>query len=169
MTLTLNPNCASIYIESDLISDYIAALPTPLTSLALEITVGTGTSFTIQLDDTNLDLINERYELVPEDLSQVDAIPDGIYYLELTETTLSTDDDVVEAGCIFVDCATKCALITYLAENLDNPYGIHILYEALTYVGSCSECSCSDAAVIWDRLNEILNDTINTSNCANCG
>lgn len=146
----------TIYLEDDLITDYIAALPSPDHTLKLTITVNCDTSYEIDVDDDNVNLntVDGRYEITPDDVGLTTSIDDSIYYIELTKTVTATGSTVSSYSCIFVDCELKCKLFDYLATHLESD--IVKFYERLTDLNTCGDCECQAACVFYCKLQEAL-------------
>jgi len=163
LTYTINSGCASIDVESDLITAYVAALPSPDHTLSLAVKVDCGDPITITLDGDSLDTDNNKYVLLPADLSQTTKISDGVLHLTLTKTVTSSGDTTKQYSCLFVDCDTKCELIEFLASNsTSNAYAY---YQVLTHLNTCTDCSCTDACTIWNYLQTLLGNTTQTNDC----
>ena len=170
MTHTFIGDCAttgitSIDITSDLITAYIAALPTPDHTLTLTVKVDCGTSYDITLDGDSLDVGNNKYILTPEDISQTVSFDDQILDLTLAKELNDDSSKSYEYRCLFTDCEVKCDLIDYIANNPDD-CTIYALYSTLQNLNSCSECSCEAGCAIFQYLKGLLNGTsVNVNDC----
>lgn len=147
----------SVTITSTLITDYVAALPTPDHTLDLKITYLTGDEITVAINDSNanLDTINNEYDLTPDDADMTDSLSDGVYLLKLVKTVTATGSTTTEFKCLFVDCKTSCKVRTYNVENEDAMAGV--LYSILTVQDNCTKCNCTTNVKIYNKLVELLN------------
>lgn len=156
----------SIDITSDLITDYIAALPNPDHTLELKIAVNCDTTYTIDIDDDNdnLDVAGDKYVITPSDVNQTDSLSDSVYHVTLTKTITATNGQTIEYSCIFVDCKLKCRLFDYVAVNLDSD--ITKYYDRLADLGTCDDCACEAACLFYQKLIDAITDT---GTCKECG
>ena len=93
------------------------------------------------------------------------TLPSGVYGVEV-RIYYDNGDQEVDSGCVFVDCCLKCLLAECLAKDPD--LQIHHMYEALTFVGSCSSCDCTSVEGLYDQLLTILNRAVTDKKVTNC-
>ena len=168
ITVTKSSTCDAIYVDGIDIVNYILSNPKTV-SLALDVDYqcsGTPTSFALNM--TNLDLIERRFQLDPDDMDMTDTFTDGIYGFELVVTTIATGSTSTSSGCHFVDCTTKCLLVEDVADDYSTLAGASFL--ALSNVNDCADCNCADACIVYTYMNGLLtqNSTSNTNGCSEC-
>lgn len=147
MTVTTNTGCVSLSVESDLITNYVSALPDPGYTLVLKITTCAGSEYEIS------DISADPLVVLPADIGATDTIPDGVYSLTLTET----DTNITrEFACHWVDCFTTCKLEQYILNNPTT--NIHIYLMGLSYMNVCSEVDCSAYCDMYNELMRLIND-----------
>ncbi len=175
MTVTNNVDNDLLTITSDLIDAYVTALPSKPTTLVLIAKVNCETEFVFTLDDTNIDLGNSEFTLLPADFNQDTNFDNQVISFSLTETTISTGATEVQTYCLFVDKDLKCQVIDYIGttltnnESTDNIILVQSLYSSLEDINDCSDCDCEDGCIIFEYLTSLLGGTsTTTSNCANC-
>ena len=157
MNIVLNKSCTVLpctcenaTITSALITAYQAALPSP--DHTLKLVIGT-----IEIDLDDLNTVGNEYTLTPEDFSTVDALPDGVYKVDLVKTVTSTGATTTETYCLLVDCVLKCTLVSKIAE--DDKINYLALYKALTLANECNECRCDNAVALYECLINKLENT----------
>jgi len=158
----------SFDITSDLITDYVAGLPSPDHTLDLKVIYNGGDEITINITDANPNLDNgtNTYTLTPDDLSQVDEISNGVYSLELLKTVTATNGTTSEYYCVFSDCGVACTVDDCV---LNDPTTLSpVYYTVLTNLNICDACNCDDAFMIWDDLQDILNECESKNSGCGC-
>lgn len=162
-----------IQIESTLIDDYVAGLPTPDHTLKLTIKQDCETTYTVDLDGDNIVAGDPNYyRITPEDLGTTTTIDDGIYDITLTKTVTSNSNTSYEYSCVFVNCKVKCELEDYITNNFDyvlsGASGLHFIYDVLSNTDSCGQCNCSKVCEAYTRFKEILDTSNPTSDDCGC-
>lgn len=157
MTYTIASDCSSIDVTSDLITAYIAALPSPDHTLQLKLSVDCETDYTIDLDDNNLDVGNNKYVITPSDVGNTTTISDNIIKATLTKTVTSSGAKTKEYSCIFVNCSTECEVLEATAADPNSKVGL-FYWILKDYSGNCTKCKCEDACKIWGYLQYLLDN-----------
>lgn len=155
MTVTKASNCASFTITSDLITDWVA-------DNTIELTLNVYKNCTdtpVELEAADIDS-GSTLVVTAASLGQTSILEDDIYVLELVSVDGNTT--TTEVYCLFINCDTKCRIITYLADNLNS--NIYHLYLALTNGEVCTDADCANACVIFNEISRLLEDS-NTKPC----
>lgn len=171
MTITTASDFTYMRIASDFITDWIEEDPTHTFSISLIVSKGCATAdnVTIDLDEDNLDMDGEYYELVPSDLGQDTTFTDGVYSIVVRKVITSSGSSSEDVGCKFIDITTGCDVMDYTADNLDSD--LIAFYTALSTIGICAQCICANACVIYDYIaNKLsLNTTSTNATNSDCG
>jgi hypothetical protein len=156
MTVTKASNCASFTITSDLIDAWVA-------DNTIELTLNVYKNCAIEPIELEAGDVDSGSTLIvtAASLDQTSILADDIYVLEL----VSVDGDTTETEvyCLFINCDTKCRIITYLADNLNS--NIYHLYQVLNDGEVCTDADCANACVIFNEISRLLDD----SNTLPCG
>jgi len=169
MTLTIANDCSQIEVTSTLITNYVAALPSPDHTLTLELksyqgNVEGGEVISLTLDGDSLDTDNNKYVITPSDLSAITTIPDMVLSLKLTKTVTATGAKEIEYSCAYLDCETKCKLPKHYSKHPQSmAYAYHLILS--NNDGQCSNCTCSEHGLLFVTLTKLLNETIKDEDC----
>lgn len=151
MTTTVASDCTEITIESDLFHD-------DNTALTLTVTHACTTEYTaIDLLDAGIGT-GDTYTLDSEALGLTadEALADGVYYLLITQTDVSSNI-ITESKCVLVDCELTCNMTEVFTELNDDPENIvkALSYHALKIADdSCTSCSCTDWCTLYNTATE---------------
>lgn len=171
MTYTVAEDYTYIDITSELINTWLDDSPSPdyTIELILNYNCENEETITMEYDMDGLEaFVAEPYlRLDVSYYDMADTLSDGIYSIKVKVTQ---DDGSFESDsvCIFIDAETKCCLINYMADNLDDCKAIS-LYLPLTFVNTCSDCACADACLIYAELKELLGLETSTNLDSGCG
>ena len=156
MTVTKSIDCSNFTIASDLINAWVNDDEIELTLKVYKNCSDTA----IEIDAADVDFESTLF-IEASDLNQDEILADDIYVLEL----VSVDGDTTETEvyCLFINCDTKCRIITYLADNLNS--NIYHLYQVLNDGEVCTDADCANACVIFNEISRLLDD----SNTLPCG
>lgn len=151
MILTVNSDCTSVLIQSDVFN-------TDNTSNVLSVSINGGAATEIELSSS----IATSYTFNAASLD-LDALEAGVYEFLITatlaDTTVQTD-----LGCTALLCAYECDVDTLeLYSDVANIDKI-LAYEGLKNFANCSTCSCTLANTLH---NAFTNTT--TTNATSCG
>lgn len=141
-------SCGAVRIASDLFVDFFESSEGTLT---LSYTINCGTP--IEVNFTHEDIPITYYDIT----TSTDKVCDGIYCAKLSYKALDNNPTVlVEYGSTYVNCDILCKIAEEFNE--DRSSSSSILYnEAIKLSVTCSTCSCTEACVIWNELNSIVN------------
>lgn len=154
--MTLTKTCSTLKIQSDIITDLVAATYPANIEVKLDIIINEGTTpISITLDDSNIDEADNSYTITPSDLSQVDEFTDQILDLTITETNTDTGAKSFEYSCIYVGCGYECKIINHLSTYEDP--SIHAYYQVLDNYNICDQCNCDNIKILYNTLTDILN------------
>lgn len=156
MIITKASNCANFTITSDLIDDWVADSEIELTLNIYKNCSDTAVVLEAADIDSGSTLI-----VTAANLNQSEILTDDVYVLELVSVDGATT--TTEVYCLFINCDTKCRIITYLADNLNS--NIYHLYQVLNDGEVCTDADCANACVIFNEISRLLDD----SNTLPCG
>lgn len=162
MVITKASDCSNFVVSGSLITAWVSD-----NTIELELRVYKNcstTSIDITLDSDTYDAGEGGMVITPALLTQTGStILDDIYFLELE----SNDDGtiVTEEYCLFINCATRCQIVTYLGDNLYSNIGQ--LYNTLIDGETCSDDNCSKFCAIYNHIVALLAES-NTPDCGNC-
>lgn len=173
ITATVLTGCTGIEIRSDIINSWVAAYPNS-NDVKLSMTYNCDFEYSIEnisATDISGQLTNRYINITPENFNMTDVMCDGIYFINIEETLLDGTPNV-ETECIAVLCSTKCNLVSFFANGIENAtLGDNVivgqLYDSLYTIGECSDCRCQDACVIFNYITDVMNTT--TNNASDCG
>ena len=166
ITLTQLPDCAGLYIQSELLNTWFADYPNN-EDVTITVTYNCTSQYTtdvITTETATLNLAQQRVEILPDTMGWEDALEDGIYFINVEQT--NEDGSVVsETECLFVDCHTKCDIFSYLAKYPEGS-ALDLSHAALSYMNDCSDCKCEDGCTIFNHIIATLSDpTIKMTDC----
>lgn len=171
MTYTIADDFSYIDISSELINTWLDDSPNPDYTIELILNYNCSgedvTEMEYDMDGLEAFVAEPYLRLSAEYFDMTDVLSDGIFSIKVKVTQ---DDGSYESDsvCVFVDQETKCCLIEYMADNLDDCKAIS-LYLPLTFVNTCSDCACADACLIFAELQELLGLETSTSVTNGCG
>jgi len=171
--MTITSTCTEITVSSQILDDFNS-----LSSNTLRLDVKFNCGTVQEIDIVLADIIGDSVSIFPADLGFTETFQDGVYSI----TLVSTDGDITrEFGCIFMDCVTRCKIANATTE-LRTKYGIGSfkdfnkitdplekravfdtmymvqLHTALSYIGSCTECTCDNGCLLWCELQKLLGE-----------
>lgn len=157
MILTKANNCDSITIQSNLFAE-----STQSTSAGLVLT--TQINCCSDKKNTTINIGRTSNYVVLPDLfdSSWTKLKDGIYSFTLT-LTLTNGTTKIEKGCILVDCALLCKLVTFMAHNPESK--AYEKYELIKLGENCGMCDCSDMCLLYKSLIKDVNLTKEEKGC----
>lgn len=161
MTLTNASDCTYVNLESTLIDDFVLDQTNKTLTLIYSTTSGSD-ELELEIGDITAGSPN-YYQITPTDLGQTSTISDQVYkfQIKLEETG---QDDLYDTGCTLMDCSLHCDITEFQYAN-QTSFAI-IYYTVLSQgLNNCTECTCDDALLLWEDLQDILNGT---TSC-NCG
>lgn len=172
--MTITTTCTEITVSSQTLDDFTA-----LSSNTLRLDVKYNCGTVQEIDILLADITGDSVSILPEDLGFSETFQDGVYSI----TLVNTDDDTItnEFGCVFMDCVTRCKIANATTE-LKTKYGIGSfkdfdkitnplekiavfdtmymvqLHTALSFIGSCTECTCDNGCLMWCELQKLLGE-----------
>jgi hypothetical protein len=171
--MTITSTCTEITVSSQILDDFNS-----LSSNTLRLDVKFNCGTVQEIDIVLADITGDSVSILPEDLGFTETFQDGVYSI----TLVSTDGDITrEFGCIFMDCVTRCKIVN-ATTDLKTKYGISSfkdfnkitdplekkavfdtmymvqLHTALSYIGSCTECTCDNGCLLWCELQKLLGE-----------
>lgn len=167
MQYTINNANNQMYITSDLITDYIAGLPSPAFNLFITVLYNGAQVLNLQLTSSNLDIPNNRYILLPDTvLDGSIEFMDGIYKISLTESVNNESENI----CVPILNDLNCLIINKVANLLedskeDEAGNLTLFLQLLKEANTCADCNCSDALIIYNYLLNSLNITSIINDC----
>ena len=138
MTATINDDCTLITIDSELFAPDNESVTLTLTH--------SGTEYEVTVEATNEDPV----EVTAESL-ELEELPEGIYYVELSITN-AANETTVESSCLASICSVHCDMVE-LYDDTANLEKI-LAYEGLKLAQGCVTCSCSVMQVLYDTITE---------------
>jgi hypothetical protein len=172
--MTITTTCTEITVSSQTLDDFTA-----LSSNTLRLDVKFNCGTVQELPIILADITGDSVSILPEDLGFAETFSDGVYSITLVNTDGNTITS--EFGCTFMDCVTRCKIVNATTE-LKTKYGISSfkdfnkitdplekkavfdtmymvqLHTALSYIGSCTECTCDNGCLLWCELQKLLGE-----------
>lgn len=169
--MKVTTSCELMEVESDILTDYTEESTEELT---LDVKLNCGTPLTLTIEFA--DLVAGKFNIEPATLGMT-TFDDGVY--SFTLQSQSGEIILQEFACVFRDCDTRCQ-ITNATEAIKSKYKISNfkdfnkitdplekeavfnimyilqLYSALTFVGTCAECTCDRGCEIWCVLQKLI-------------
>jgi len=167
MQYTINNDNDQMYITSDLITDYIAGLPSPAFDLFITVLYNGTQVLNLELTSANLDTANDRYILIPDlVLDGSVEFADGIYKISLTESANNNSENICVPILNDLTCLIINKVANLLESNQENEAGdLTLFLQLLKEANTCADCNCSDALVIYNYLLNSLNITSIINDC----
>jgi len=102
---------------------------------------------------TVVENVNNTVINISSSIYSSDKFFDGVYQVTLSNSDISNS---FITGCTFVDCETRCLVISALAHGCDPM--VQVLYDALIQFNSCLNIPCTNLCDLYAYLETLLDE-----------